>query len=217
MKMNIGVLGAGVTGQTIGTKLIQLGHEVMLGSRDEANPPAVAWAKDAGQHALYGTFMNAASFGEIIFNCTLGLASLNALQMAGAENLKGKVLVDTANPIDRSTDRWTLTVSNTDSLGEQIQRAFPETKVVKTLNTVNANVMVDPAKLLERTHVFVSGNDIEAKATVVRILRDWFGWKEIIDLGGIESARSVEMYVLLWHSLRNAISSQRFNIKVVTS
>ena len=215
--MQIGILGSGITGQTIGSKLVQLGHEVMIGSRDEANPASVAWANDAGQHALYGTFMNAATFGEIIFNCTLGMVSLNALQMAGAENLKGKVLVDTANPIDRSTDRWTLTVSNTDSLGEQIQRAFPETKVVKTLNTVNANVMVDPAKLLERTHVFVSGNDIEAKATVVRILRDWFGWKEIIDLGGIESARSVEMYVLLWHSLRNAISSQRFNIKVVTS
>jgi predicted dinucleotide-binding enzyme len=215
--MQIGVLGSGVTGQTIGTKLIQLGHEVMLGSRDEANPPAVAWAHDAGQHALYGTFANAASFGEIIFNCTLGMASMNALQMAGVENLRGKILIDTANPIDRQTDRWTLTVCNTDSLGEQIQRAFPETRVVKTLNTVNTNVMVDPAKLLDRTHVFVSGNDIEAKATVVRILRDWFGWKEIIDLGGIESSRSVEMYVLLWHSLRNAISSQRFNIKVVTS
>jgi predicted dinucleotide-binding enzyme len=215
--MQIGVLGSGVTGQTIGTKLIQLGHEVMLGSRDEANPPAVAWANDAGQRGLYGTFANAASFGEIIFNCTLGMASMNALQMAGAENLRGKILIDTANPIDRQTDRWTLTVCNTDSLGEQIQRAFPETRVVKTLNTVNTNVMVDPAKLLDRTHVFVSGNDIEAKATVVRILRDWFGWKEIIDLGGIESSRSVEMYVLLWHSLRNAISSQRFNIKVVTS
>ena len=215
--MQIGVLGSGVTGQTIGTRLIQLGHEVMMGSRDEANPPAVAWARDNGQHALYGTFMNAASFGEIIFNCTLGMATMDALQMAGAENLKGKILVDTSNPIDRSTDTWTLTVSNSDSLGEQIQRAFPETKVVKTLNTVNANVMVDPAKLLERTHVFVSGNDIEAKATVVRILRDWFGWKEIIDLGGIESSRSVEAYVLLWHSLRNAISSQRFNIKIVTS
>ena len=215
--MQIGVLGSGVTGQTIGTKLIQLGHEVMMGSRDEANPPAVVWARDAGQHALYGTFMNAAAFGEIIFNCTLGLASMDALQMAGTENLKGKVLIDTSNPIDRTTDRWTLTVSNTDSLGEQIQRAFPETKVVKTLNTVNANVMVDPAKLLERTHVFVSGNDIEAKAIVVRILRDWFGWKEIIDLGGIETSRGVEMYVLLWHNLRNAISSQRFNIKVVTS
>jgi predicted dinucleotide-binding enzyme len=215
--MNIGVLGTGVTGQTIGSRLIQLGHEVMLGSRDEANPSAVVWAKDQGQHALYGTFKNAAVFGEIIFNCTLGSASLEALDLAGAENLKDKVLIDTSNPLDRSTDMWTLTVSNTDSLGEQIQRAFPETRVVKTLNTVNANVMVDPAKLLEKTHVFVSGNDIEAKAIVVRILRDWFGWREIIDLGNITTARSVEMYVLLWHTLRNAISSQRFNIKVVTS
>jgi 8-hydroxy-5-deazaflavin:NADPH oxidoreductase len=215
--MQIGVLGSGITAQTIGSRLIQLDHEVMLGSRDEANPPSVAWAKDQGQHALYGTFRNAAAFGEIIFNCTLGSSSLQALEEAGAENLKDKVLIDTSNPLDRSTDMWTLTVSNTDSLGEQIQRAFPETKVVKTLNTVNANVMVDPAKLLEKTHVFVSGNDIEAKAIVVRILRDWFGWKEIIDLGNITTARSVEMYVLLWHTLRNAISSQRFNIKVVTS
>jgi predicted dinucleotide-binding enzyme len=216
--MQIGILGSGVTAQTIGSKLIQLGHEVMLGSRSEANPPSVAWAKDeGGQHALYGTFMNAASFGEIIFNCTLGSASLQALEQAGAENLNGKILIDTSNPLDRSTDMWTLTVCNTDSLGEQIQRAYPEARVVKTLNTVNANVIVDPAKLLEQTHVFVSGDDIEAKATVVRILRDWFGWKQIIDLGGIETSRSVEMYVLLWHSLRNAISSQRFNIKVVTS
>lgn len=216
--MQIGVLGSGVTGQTIGSKLVQLGHEVMLGSRDEANPPAVAWSKEeGGQHAMYGTFRNAASFGEIIFNCTLGSASLQALEQAGAENLKGKILIDTSNPLDRSTDMWTLTICNDDSLGEQIQRAYPETKVVKTLNTVNANVMVDPAKLLERTHVFVSGDDIEAKAMVVRILRDWFGWNEIIDLGGIETARGVEMYVLLWHNLRNAISSQRFNIKVVTS
>jgi predicted dinucleotide-binding enzyme len=189
----------------------------MMGSRDEANPPAVAWAKDAGQHALYGTFKNTADFGEIVFNCTLGSASLEVLQQAGAESLKGKILIDTSNPLDRSTDMWTLTVCNHDSLGEQIQRAFPETKVVKTLNTVNANVMVDPAKLLEKTHVFVSGDDIEAKAMVVRILRDWFGWREIIDLGGIETSRGVEMYVLLWHQLRNAISSQRFNIKIVTS
>jgi hypothetical protein len=216
--MQIGVLGSGITGQILGSKLIQLGHEVMLGSRDEANPPAVAWSKEENsQHALYGTFMNAAAFGEIIFNCTLGSASLQALEQAGAEHLNGKVVIDTSNPLDRSTDMWTLTVCNTDSLGEQIQRAFPEARVVKTLNTVNANVMVDPAKLQERTHVFVSGDDIEAKAMVVRILRDWFGWKEIIDLGGIATSRSVEMYVLLWHSLRNAISSQRFNIKVVTS
>jgi hypothetical protein len=215
--MKIGILGTGATGQTLGSKLVELGHDVMLGSRDEANPNAVAWAKEEGHNALYGTFMNAAEFGEIIFNCTLGTASLAALHMAGDRNLRGKILVDTANPIDRSTGVWRLTVCNTDSLGEQIQREFPGARVVKTLNTVNANVMVDPNKLIEKTDAFVCGNDIEAKAMVVRILKEWFGWREVIDLGDITSARSVEMYVLLWHDLRNAISSQRFNIKVVTA
>ncbi len=215
--MKIGVLGTGVTGLTIGSKLVQQGHEVMLGSRDEANPKAVSWAKDEGHHALYGTFMNAAQFGEVIINCTLGSASLDALHMAGAENLKGKILIDTANPIDRSTGVWKLTVCNTDSLGEQIQRAFPECKVVKTLNTVNANVIADPAKLLEMTDVFVSGNDLDAKATVIRYLREWFGWRHVIDLGDITTARGVEMYVLFWHYLRDVTPAQRFNIKIVTS
>jgi len=215
--MKIGVLGTGATGLTLASKLVALGHDVMLGSRDEANPKAVAWAKDEGHNALYGNFMNAAEFGEIIFNCTLGTATLEALHLAGERNLKGKILIDTSNPIDYSTDIWTLTVCNTDSLGEQIQREFPSAKVVKTLNTVNANVMVDPNKLIERTNVFVSGNDIEAKSTVVRILKEWFGWREVIDLGDIVTARSVEMYVLLWHDMRRAISAQRFNIKLVTA
>jgi predicted dinucleotide-binding enzyme len=215
--MNIGVLGTGATGQIIGSKLVQLGHDVMLGSRDEANPKAVAWAKDLGHNALYGSFMNTAEFGEIIFNCTQGSTSLEALRMAGEVNLNDKVLIDTANPIDHSTDLWTLTVCNTDSLGEQIQREFPRAKVVKTLNTINVNVIVDPNKLIEKTHVFVSGNDIEAKATVVRILKEWFGWREVIDLGDITTSRSVEMYMLLWRSLRKSISAQRFNIKVVTA
>jgi len=215
--MNIGVLGTGATGQIIGSKLVQLGHDVMLGSRDEANPKAVAWAKDLGHNALCGSFMNTAEFGEIIFNCTQGSASLEALRMAGEVNLNDKVLIDTANPIDHSTDLWTLTVCNTDSLGEQIQREFPRAKVVKTLNTINVNVIVDPNKLIEKTHVFVSGNDIEAKATVVRILKEWFGWREVIDLGDITTSRSVEMYMLLWRSLRKSISAQRFNIKVVTA
>lgn len=215
--MQIGILGSGVTGQTLGTKLVQLGHEVMLGSREEAKPSSVAWARDAGQHALYGTFMNAASFGEVILNCTLGMASLEALESAGAENLNGKILIDTSNPIDRSTGVWKLTVSNTDSLGEQIQRAFPDARVVKTLNTVNANVMADPAKLLEMTDIFVSGNDLDAKAMVIRYLKEWFGWRHVIDLGDITTARGVEMYVLLWHYIRDVTPSQRFNIKVVTS
>ena len=217
--MQIGILGSGVTGQTVGSKLVQLGHEVMLGSREEANPKLVAWSKEeASQHALYGTFRDAAKFGEIVFNCTKGSASIDALMAAGAENLQGKILIDTANPYDAdSANIWTLTICNDDSLGEEIQRLFPKTRVVKTLNTVHANVMVAPEKLLEKSSIFVSGEDIDAKATVVRILKEWFGWKDVIDLGGIITARSVEMYIMLWHSLRTVVPAKRFNIKVVTS
>lgn len=214
--MKIGMLGTGAVGQTLGSRLVQLGHDVMMGSRDAANPKAITWAKKEEHNASFGTFANAASFGEIIFNCTLGTASLEALRQAGAENLSGKILIDTANPLDYSSQIWTLTVCNTDSLGEQIQRLVPQARVVKTLNTVNSNVMADPGKLMERTDVFVSGNDIDAKAVVISILRDWFGWHSVIDLGGIETSRGVEMYVLLWQSLRNWSSSRRFNIKVVS-
>ncbi len=216
--MKIGVLGSGSVGQAIATKLVLLNHEVMMGSREEANPRAIAWAKaEKDAHALYGTFMNAAAFGEILFNCTLGSASLEALRQAGAENLKGKILIDTSNPLDRARKDFSLLVCNDDSLGEQIQRAFPETRVVKTLNTVNVNVMLEPEKLIERTDIFMSGNDIEAKATVKAILRDWFGWKSVIDLGDITTCRGVEMFLPLWQSLRRVVKDQRFNIKVVSA
>jgi 8-hydroxy-5-deazaflavin:NADPH oxidoreductase len=215
--MEIGILGTGMVGQTIGSKLVQLGHNVLMGSRDAANPKAIAWAKEEGPRALTGSFKDAAAFGEIIFNCTLGAASLDALREAGAENLRGKILIDTSNPIDYSTEELTLTVCNTDSLGEQIQRAFPEARVVKTLNTMNANMMVEPGKLGERTDVFVSGNDIEAKARVVTILRDWFGWKSVIDLGDITTARGVEMFLSLWVSLRGVVHSEWMNIRLVKS
>jgi len=214
--MEIGVLGTGMVGRTIGSKLIQLGHDVFMGARDADNPRAIAWAKEEGQRALYGTFTNAAAFGEIVFNCTLGSASLDALRQAGANNLKGKILIDTSNPIDYSKEDLILSVCNVDSLGEQIQKAFPETFVVKTLNTMNCNMMVEPTKLSE-TDVFVSGNDIEAKTTVIGILRDWFGWRSIIDLGDITTSRGVEMLLPLWFDLRRVLSSERFNIRVVKS
>jgi predicted dinucleotide-binding enzyme len=214
--MKIGVLGTGIVGQTLGSKIVQLGHEVMMGSRDAANIKATTWAKEEGPRASFGTYANAAAFGEIIFNCTLGSASLGALRHAGADNLRDKILVDTANPLDYSDAHWTLTVCNHDSLGEQIQRAFPDSKVVKTLNTMNCNIMVDPRKLSGTTDVFVSGNDIDAKGTVIAILRDWFGWRSIVDLGDITTSRGVEMYVIFWHTLRNTISSPRFNIKIVS-
>lgn len=215
--MKFGVLGTGIVGQTIGSKLVHLGHDVMMGSRDASNPKAVEWANNEGSpRALYGTFANAASHGEIIFNCTLGTASLEALHQAGADNVKGKIIVDTANPIDYSTKEWSLTVCNTDSLGEQIQRTFPDARVVKTLNTVNTSVMVEPNKLSERTDIFVSGNDPEAKKAVTKILRDGFGWISVIDLGDITTSRSVEMYIVLWRNFRHVVNSYRFNIKLVS-
>ena len=223
--MKVGVLGSGTVGQTIGTKLVGLGHEVYMGSREAANPKAIAWAnkenvkKNDGtnKRALFGTFANAAEFAEIIFNCTLGSASLDALQQAGAVNLSGKILMDVSNPLEYGNEGWSLTVCNTDSLGEQIQRAFPQTKVVKTLNTVNCSVMVDPNRLIQTTDAFMSGNDITAKAMVMKILRDWFGWRSVIDLGDITTARGVEMYVLFWHNVRNVVHTPGFNIKVIST
>lgn len=220
--MRIGILGTGTVAQTIGSHLVQHGHEVYLGSREAANPNAVAWAnkenlhKDSTQkHALFGTFANAAEFGEILFNCTLGIASLDALHMAGAGNMRGKILIDTATPQDGTGDTWKLAVCNTDSLGEQIQRAFPDTFVVKSLNTINCEIIVNPNKLSEQTDVFVSGDSASAKAKVASLIKEWFGWRSVIDLGDIKTSRSVEMYVALWRSLRFTNKSFYFNIKVV--
>jgi 8-hydroxy-5-deazaflavin:NADPH oxidoreductase len=214
--MKIGVLGTGVVGEAIGTKLIQVGHEVKLGSRTANNEKAAAWVKQNGLKASQGTFADAAAFGAVLFNCTSGKASLEALGMAGAENLKGKVLIDISNPLDFSRGMPpSLLVCNTDSLGEQIQRAFPEAKVVKSLNTMNCNLMVNPALLSEDHIVFVSGNDAEAKATVTMILKDWFGWESVADLGDITTARGVEMILPLWVSLMGKVGTPIFNFKLV--
>jgi 8-hydroxy-5-deazaflavin:NADPH oxidoreductase len=214
--MKIGVLGTGTVGETIGTKLVQLGHAVKMGSRTANNDKAAAWVKQNGVKATQGTFADAAAFGEILFNCTSGKATLDALHIAGAENLKGKVLIDIANPLDFSRGMPpSLLVCNTDSLGEQIQRAFPEAKVVKSLNTMTARIMVNPALLSDDHVVFVSGNDAEAKATVTMILKDWFGWKSVIDLGDITTARGTEMVLPLWVSLMGKLGTPMFNFKIV--
>ena len=213
--MNIGMLGTGTVGATIGSKLLELGHAVKMGARSAANEKAAAWAGSQGANASHGTFTDAAAFGEMVFNCTSGQASLAALEQAGADNLNGKVLVDIANPLDFSRGMPpSLTVSNTDSLAEQIQRAFPGARVVKTLNTMNAGVMVNPALVPGDHDVFVSGNDADAKAQVTALLRD-FGWRSIIDLGDITSARGVEMILPLWVGLMGVKQTPMFNFKVV--
>src|SRR4051794_12624463 len=137
--MRIGVLGTGVVGRTLAGKLVELGHEVRMGSRQAGNEVALEWVQSAGENASEGAFADAAQFGELVINATAGGASLEALGAAGAENLAGKVLVDVANALDFSGGPPPLVgVSIDDSLGERIQAAFPETRVVKALNTMNA-------------------------------------------------------------------------------
>ena len=215
--MKIAVLGTGIVGDAIGTKLIQCGHEVKMGSRTATNAKAAAWVTKNGIRASQGTFADAASFGEIVFNCTHGGASLDALNLAGVINLKNKILIDIANALDFSKGMPpSLVVCNTDSLGEQIQRAFPDTKVIKTLNTMNCNLMVNPGLVANGDHdIFISGNDVEAKATVTKILRDWFGWKSIVDLGDITNARATEMLLPIWVRLYGKFQSPNFNFKIV--
>lgn len=213
--MRIAVLGTGMVGTTIGSRLAQLGHEVRIGSRSAGGETATAWAEAAGDLATEGTFEDAAGFGELVFNCTNGLGTLSALEQAGSANLAGKVLVDVANPLDFSTGELRLSVCNDDSLGEQVQRAHPEARVVKALNTMNCSVMVDPS-LVEGDHVaFLCGDDAAAKAQVRDLLED-FGWPaaRVLDLGGIASARGQEMFLPLWLQLMKAHGTANFNVAI---
>lgn len=225
--MNIAILGTGSVGQTIGAKLAELGHTVMIGTRSVretlartqpdqyGNPPFKDWL---AQHPAIrlGSYTEAAAHGEVVFNCTAGTGSLDALHAAGSENLNGKILLDLANPLDFSRGMPpSLSVVNTDSLGEQIQRAFPEIRVVKTLNTVTTALMVNPGLLPEATAVFVSGNDPAARAQVSAWLREWFGWQDVIDLGDMTSARGVEMALPAWLALFGKFGTPMFNFKIV--
>lgn len=213
--MKIAVFGTGTVGTTIASKLVSQGHEVKMGSRTANNEKAVAWAKEAGPRASHGTFAEAGGFGEIVFNCTLGTATLEALNAAGAQALENKILIDVSNPLDFSQGMPpSLFVFGRDSLAEQIQRAFPKARVVKALNTISSYVMVDPGRVPGEHATFVSGNDAEAKQQVTEILRG-FGWKQVIDLGDITTARGTEAYLMLWIRLWGTLGTADFNVQIV--
>lgn len=226
--MKIGILGTGMVGQTLSAKLDELGHGVMIGTRDVAQtqarnephpyglPPFSAWHAEH-QGVRLGTFAEAARHGEAVINATNGTGSLNALRRAGEQNLAGKVLIDVSNPLDFSQGMPpSLAVCNTDSTGEQIQRALPAVKVVKALNTVTASLMVNPSLVNGGDHtLFICGNDAEAKAQVAAWLREWFGWRDLLDLGDITSARGMEMYLPLWLRAWGALGTGVFNVQVV--
>jgi hypothetical protein len=188
-----------------------------MGSRTADNEQAAEWVAGAGARASQATFADAATFGEIVFNCTAGTASLAALDTVPPERLAGKILVDVANPLDFSGGMPpVLSVCNDDSLGEQIQRAVPDARVVKTLNTVNALVMVDPARVPGEHDVFVCGDDDAARTEVIELLES-FGWprEHVVDVGDITGARALEMYLPLWLRLFGTLGTSDFNVRVV--
>lgn len=225
--MHIGILGTGIVGQTLGLKLVQLGHPVMLGTRtpahlDEAKgrgPDAGTlrdWLARAGPHARVGTFRDAAAYGDLVINALSGAVSLEVLRAVGAEHIDGKTLIDVSNPIDvRRGVPLTLFVKDTDSLGEMLQRAFPNVRLVKTLNAMPAALMVNPQLVGNGDHtVFLSGNDLHAKAQVAALLRE-FGWHDILDLGDIATARGTEMMLALGHAVMRALDPAMIAFKVV--
>lgn len=230
--MKIGIIGTGSVGQTLAVKLTSLGHEVMIGTRNVeeklenqtrdhfGNAPFGEWYKQNEQINL-GTFAEAAEFGQIIINATEGLHSIDALQRAKEQNLKFKILIDIANPLDFSKGMPPTLypeLANTNSLAEEIQKTFPEAKVVKTLSSMWAGLMVNPAMINNGDHTnFICGNDVEAKEKVKALLYE-FGWKNenILDLGDITSARGVEGVLPLWLRIMGAKQSGAFNFKIVS-
>ena len=211
--MRMGVLGSGMVAQALSARLAELGHNVVIGTRD---PDKLRGWQSSNQRVLIGSFADTAAHGEMILNATNGTGSLNALALAGEANLADKILVDVSNPLDFSNGfPPSLTVSGNDSLAEQIQRAFPNTRVVKTLHTVTARVMTHPLEVANGDHhVFVSGNDMDAKAPVIQLLQS-FGWIHIFDLGDLSTARGTEAYVLLWVRLYGAMNTGMLNIKIM--
>jgi 8-hydroxy-5-deazaflavin:NADPH oxidoreductase len=226
--VRIGILGTGIVGRTLGVGLRGAGHDVLIGTRDVAhtlartdrdamgNPPYAEWQQSNPGFELV-PFAEAGAHAELVVNATAGEHSLEAIGAVGDANLAGKVLVDVANPLDFSHGMPPmLSVANTDSLGEQIQRTFPDARVVKTLNTMNAYVMIDPSHLPGRHNVFLAGDDAAAKGTVGDLLGE-LGWpaEAIVDLGGIRSARGLEMFLPFWLSLLMSMGTGAFNIAVV--
>jgi predicted dinucleotide-binding enzyme len=212
--MKIGILGSGMVGQAIAKKLAQVDQEVMIGT---GHPQKLAGFVAQNPEVRIGSFSESAAFGELVFNATKGDASLKVLKSARKKNLQGKILIDIANPLDYSHGMPpTLFVGNTDSLAEKIQRALPETKVVKAFNTLTAALMVEPNSLAEGDHsLFLCGNDAEAKARVTALVSEWFGWRDVIDVGDLTGARATEALLPLWIRLYMKFGTGQIQFKIV--
>jgi 8-hydroxy-5-deazaflavin:NADPH oxidoreductase len=222
--MQIGILGTGSVGRALAEGFVRTGHDVALGTRDvhqtmvrllDGTPASIAEWLAANPSVALADFASVAGAADVVVNATNGSGTLAALTSAGEANLNGKVILDVANPLDFSKGfPPTLTVKDTDSLGEQVQRAFPGARVVKSLNTMSGTLMANPAMLPEPTTVFLSGDDPQAKAVVARLLGE-FGWTDILDLGDITTARGPEMWLPLWLRVLRSLDGPMFNLRVV--
>ena len=229
--MKIAIIGTGIVGKTIASKLVELNHDVMMGTRNVSdklastatdnygNPPFGEWIKTNSKVKL-GSFAEAAAFGELVVNATNGSNSLTALILAGTKNLAGKVLIDISNPLDFSNGMPPSLLpglNNTNSLAEEIQRTFPDTMVIKTLNTMWCGLMVNPNLVGNGDHInFISGNNSEAKNKVIKLLNQ-FGWldKNIIDIGDITGARATESLLPIWLKVMGVTKNGAFNFRLV--
>ncbi|MFJ9819025.1 NADPH-dependent F420 reductase [Streptomyces sp. NPDC101151] len=213
--MRYAVLGTGEVGRTLGGRLVELGYDVTLGSRTRDNPIAAEWATAAGGRAHAGAFSDAAAAADMVLTAVGGRVALDALRAAGAEHLAGKVVVDVCNPLSFEDGQLRLDPVESDSVAEQIQRAFPDARVVKAMNTVNCQVMVDPGRVPGEHNLFVCGDDAGAKQQVTELLGE-IGWPagRVLDLGGIRSARAMEMLLPLWFGLFQKFGHADFNFEV---
>ena len=197
--VRIGILGSGDVGRALAAGFAGLGQDVKVGSRD---PEKLREWAEGRPHVSTGTFAETARFGDILVLATLGVATEEAIRLAGLDAFDGKVVIDTTNPLDFSTGRPVLSIGHTDSLGEVIQRLLPKARVVKAFNTVGNALMVNPKLPGGPPDMFLCGDDDGAKKIVAQICAD-FGWG-VIDIGGIDGARHLEPMCLVWvlHGIR---------------
>ncbi|WP_317897282.1 NADPH-dependent F420 reductase [Aurantibacillus circumpalustris] len=224
--MKIAILGTGGVGKAFATRLTDLGHEVCVGTRDVSKTlekdgeAGFKHFQSLNPKVKLATFSDAAAFGEIVINVSKGANTMDVIK-AASSNLKGKVLVDISNPLDFSNGMPPSLIpeySNTNSLGEEIQKYLPDTKVVKTLNTMWNGLMINPALIGNGDHVnYICGNDTEAKKKVISLLNE-FGWKKesLLDLGDINAARATEAVLPIWLRVYGAKQSGAFNFKIVS-
>lgn len=209
--MRLAVFGTGSAGQTLAAGFARVGHEVVVGTRDpEATRARDGWTADLP----LATYADAAAGAPVVVLAVSGAGAADALAAAG--DLTGTVVLDVSNPLDFSAGfPPTLSVKDTDSLAEQLQRAHPEARVVKALNTVNAALMVDPRSLADGDHtIFVAGDDADARALVKGMLAD-LGWSDVVEFTSLDAARGLEMWLPLWVRLMQNLGTAHFNLKLV--